>query len=94
MRRRARGLPRRRPAGIPATHRLRPVRRSFQSTDALAAWERQFLIDALAACDGKVVEAAARIGIGRATLYKKLAALGIDRWHAAADARGHDERHR
>ena len=27
----------------------------------------------------KVVEAAARIGIGRATLYKKLAALGIDR---------------
>jgi DNA-binding NtrC family response regulator len=48
-------------------------------TDALAAWERQFLIDALAACDGKVVEAAARIGIGRATLYKKLAALGIDR---------------
>lgn len=47
--------------------------------DALAAWERQFLTDALAACDGKVVEAAARIGIGRATLYKKLAALGIDR---------------
>ncbi|WP_275891218.1 helix-turn-helix domain-containing protein, partial [Burkholderia sp. LMG 13014] len=39
----------------------------------------QFLTDALAACDGKVVEAAARIGIGRATLYKKLAALGIDR---------------
>ena len=37
--------------------------------DALA-WERQFLTDALAACDGKVVEAAARIGIGRATLYK------------------------
>jgi DNA-binding NtrC family response regulator len=63
-------------------------------TDALAAWERQFLIDALVACDGKVVEAAARIGIGRATLYKKLAALGIDRWQAAADARGHDERHR
>ena len=47
--------------------------------DALAAWERQFLTDALAACDGKVVDAAARIGIGRATLYKKLAALGIDR---------------
>jgi DNA-binding NtrC family response regulator len=63
-------------------------------TDALAAWERQFLIDALDACDGKVVEAAARIGIGRATLYKKLAALGIDRWQAAADARGHEERHR
>ncbi|HEF4728968.1 sigma-54-dependent Fis family transcriptional regulator [Burkholderia multivorans] len=47
--------------------------------DALAAWERQFFTDALAACDGKVVEAAARIGIGRATLYKKLAALGIGR---------------
>ncbi|MDR8917109.1 Limonene hydroxylase [Burkholderia multivorans] len=47
--------------------------------DALAAWERQFFVDALAACDGKVAEAAARIGIGRATLYKKLAALGIGR---------------
>jgi DNA-binding NtrC family response regulator len=47
--------------------------------DALAAWERRFLTDALAACGGKVVEAAARLGIGRATLYKKLAALGIDR---------------
>jgi DNA-binding NtrC family response regulator len=47
--------------------------------DALAAWERQFLTDALAACDGKVTEAAARIGIGRATLYKKMTALGIDR---------------
>lgn len=46
--------------------------------DSFAAWERQFLADALAACDGKVTDAAARIGIGRATLYKKLAALGID----------------
>ncbi|WP_285829201.1 sigma-54 interaction domain-containing protein [Burkholderia mallei] len=46
--------------------------------DAFAAWERQFLIDALAASNGKVTEAAARIGIGRATFYKKLATLGID----------------
>lgn len=57
----------------------RPAAPAASYADALAAWERQFLTDALAACDGKVVEAAARIGIGRATLYKKLAALGIDR---------------
>ena len=51
---------------------------SVSYADALAAWERQFLTDALAACNGKVVDAAARVGIGRATFYKKLAALGID----------------
>ncbi|WP_076880810.1 helix-turn-helix domain-containing protein, partial [Burkholderia pseudomallei] len=46
--------------------------------DAFAAWEREFLLDALAAANGNVTEAAARLGIGRATFYKKLATLGID----------------
>uniref|UniRef100_UPI003709B144 helix-turn-helix domain-containing protein n=1 Tax=Burkholderia gladioli TaxID=28095 RepID=UPI003709B144 len=36
------------------------------------------LSEALAASGGRVAEAAARIGIGRATLYKKIAALGLD----------------
>ncbi|AJK50923.1 sigma-54 interaction domain-containing protein [Burkholderia plantarii] len=45
--------------------------------DAFAEWERGFLRDALVACNGRVTEAAARIGIGRATFYKKIAALGL-----------------
>ena len=31
----------------------------------------------LAACGGKVDEAARRLGLGRSTLYKKLMALGL-----------------
>lgn len=40
--------------------------------------KRRILRDALRATGGRVAEAAARIGMGRATLYKKIAALGID----------------
>ncbi|MGN6318648.1 sigma-54 interaction domain-containing protein [Trinickia sp.] len=46
-------------------------------TQAMADFERRFLSDALRATGGRVADAAARIGIGRATLYKKIAALGI-----------------
>jgi transcriptional regulator with PAS, ATPase and Fis domain len=49
-----------------------------QWADAMAAFERRFLDEALRACNGRVTEAAARIGMGRATLYKKIAAYGID----------------
>ncbi|WP_116141675.1 sigma-54 interaction domain-containing protein [Trinickia diaoshuihuensis] len=45
---------------------------------AMAEFERRFLADALRETGGRVAEAAARIGMGRATLYKKIAALGID----------------
>ncbi|WP_250535637.1 sigma 54-interacting transcriptional regulator [Caballeronia sp. AZ10_KS36] len=45
---------------------------------AMNDFERRFLADALRASGGRVVEAAQRIGIGRATMYKKIAALGID----------------
>ncbi len=45
--------------------------------EAMADFERQLLQQALDACLGKVGEAARRLGIGRATLYKKLAALGM-----------------
>ena len=40
--------------------------------------ERQAIADALAQCLGNKVQAARRLGISRACLYEKLAALGID----------------
>ena len=43
----------------------------------MADFERRFLIDGWRATGGRVAEAAARIGMGRATLYKKIAALDI-----------------
>lgn len=70
------------PDGTPAVSRapapVEPDVPAVPYADAFAAWERRFLTDALAACNGKVTAAAARVGIGRATFYKKLAALGID----------------
>ncbi|MEM5434148.1 sigma-54 interaction domain-containing protein [Paraburkholderia diazotrophica] len=49
-----------------------------QWADAMAAFEKRFIADAVRACNGRVTEAATRIGMGRATLYKKIAAYGID----------------
>jgi DNA-binding NtrC family response regulator len=49
-----------------------------QWADAMAAFEKRFICDAVRACNGRVTEAATRIGMGRATLYKKIAAYGID----------------
>jgi DNA-binding NtrC family response regulator len=49
-----------------------------QWADAMAAFERRFIDEALRACQGRVTEAAARIGMGRATLYKKIAVYGIE----------------
>jgi transcriptional regulator with PAS, ATPase and Fis domain len=46
-------------------------------SDAMAAFEKRFLIDALRANGGRVIETANQIGMGRATLYKKIAAYGI-----------------
>ena len=40
-------------------------------------FDRQLIESALAQCGGKVIEAAARLGLGRSTLYKKMVALGI-----------------
>ncbi|MDE2584010.1 MAG: sigma 54-interacting transcriptional regulator [Betaproteobacteria bacterium] len=45
--------------------------------EALAVAERQIIRDALAAEGGHVPSAARRLGLGRATLYKKLVALGL-----------------
>jgi transcriptional regulator with PAS, ATPase and Fis domain len=45
--------------------------------DAMADAERKLLEAALATCQGRVVEAARRVGIGRATFYKRMRALGV-----------------
>ncbi|RQR24083.1 MULTISPECIES: sigma-54-dependent Fis family transcriptional regulator [unclassified Burkholderia] len=45
--------------------------------DAMRRFEKRFLGAALRSEDGCVSKAAARIGIGRATLYKKMAVLGL-----------------
>ncbi|HEX3635071.1 MAG TPA: sigma 54-interacting transcriptional regulator, partial [Paraburkholderia sp.] len=47
-------------------------------SDAMAAFEKRFLSDALHANGGRVIETATQIGMGRATLYKKIAAYGIE----------------
>ena len=46
--------------------------------DAMAAFEKRFLCDALRANGGRVIDTAKQIGMGRATLYKKIAAHGIN----------------
>jgi DNA-binding NtrC family response regulator len=45
--------------------------------EARERFDRQLIATALKACDGNVVEAATRLGLGRSTLYKKMVALGI-----------------
>ena len=52
-----------------------PVRQSYR--DACEAFERGLIAGALAEQGGKVPEAAAALGLGRSTLYKKMAALGL-----------------
>jgi len=47
-------------------------------SDAMATFEKRFLGDALRANGGRVIETAMQIGMGRATLYKKIAAYGIE----------------
>jgi transcriptional regulator with PAS, ATPase and Fis domain len=56
------------PAGVPGLQRY---------DDAIAAFERNTLRSALDACGGRVSLAAERLGISRATLYKKLATLNL-----------------
>jgi DNA-binding NtrC family response regulator len=46
-------------------------------SQARERFDRQLIESALAQCEGKVIEAAARLGLGRSTLYKKMVALGI-----------------
>jgi transcriptional regulator with PAS, ATPase and Fis domain len=58
------------------TLNLEPTPRETFS-EARERSDRQVIEAALAQCGGKVVEAAAQLGLGRSTLYKKMVALGI-----------------
>jgi len=42
-------------------------------------WERKLIVEALQRTGGKVPEAANLLGLGRATLYRKIEEYGIDR---------------
>lgn len=46
-----------------------------QYNEAMAAFERRLLRKTLDACGGSVPRAATRLGLGRSTLYKKMARL-------------------
>jgi transcriptional regulator with PAS, ATPase and Fis domain len=46
-------------------------------SEARERFDRQLIRSALAQCKGNVIEAAAQLGLGRSTLYKKMVALGI-----------------
>jgi transcriptional regulator with PAS, ATPase and Fis domain len=61
-----------------------PMRQAH--AQAMGQFERQLIEHALAASP-TVSAAAKRLGIGRATLYRKMAALRINRWDAAAPTR-------
>jgi transcriptional regulator with PAS, ATPase and Fis domain len=70
--------------GIVPADSLRADSRGAESTgngasyaDALADFERRLLDEALSKTQGRVEEAARNLGLGRATLYRKLRALGI-----------------
>jgi DNA-binding NtrC family response regulator len=51
-------------------------RRGYDET--MRDFERSYLIDALRDNGGRVTETAAQIGLSRATLYRRIAALGIE----------------
>jgi transcriptional regulator with PAS, ATPase and Fis domain len=52
-----------------------PVFETF--SQARRRFDRQLIEQALVQCSGNVVEAASQLGLGRSTLYKKMAALGM-----------------
>jgi two-component system nitrogen regulation response regulator NtrX len=64
-------------SGVPG--RLQPL------FDARDAWERSYITDALAACDGNISKTADALGLERSNLYKKMRTLGL------APARERDE---
>jgi len=66
----------------PVPRATSPQAAEVQANETFAAarerFDRQVIESALAHCGGKVGQAAARLGLGRSTLYKKMAALGIE----------------
>jgi two-component system, NtrC family, response regulator HydG len=58
---------------------LHDVRADELDTLEIEAWERKLIQEALDRTSGNVPEAAKLLGIGRATLYRKLEQYGIQR---------------
>ena len=54
-----------------------PAETPSSYAEALAAFERQLLSDALAACRGNAEQAARRLGLARATFYRRLQVCGV-----------------
>jgi two-component system nitrogen regulation response regulator NtrX len=75
------------PAGVIGAEQVRavlparggPPPEAARLADAVRAFERQRIEEALAACAGNVTQAAARLGLERSHLYKKMRKLG---WRA------------
>ena len=62
-------------AHLPPEYRSSPTRHRLASLERA---ERDTILQALADADGNKLAAAARLGIARSTLYRKMRALGID----------------
>jgi DNA-binding NtrC family response regulator len=58
-------------------HSVSPVGTTRPYAEAIEEFERQLLTDALAAAHGRVQDAARSLGLARATLYRKMHALGV-----------------
>jgi len=67
------------PAGAQPGGGATPTIRPY--ADALAEFERQLIIDALAAAHGRIEDAAKMLGLARATLYRKVRMLGLSSQH-------------
>jgi transcriptional regulator with PAS, ATPase and Fis domain len=61
-----------RPASPPASPADAPADAPAASARSLRDIERQAIVDALSSCEGNVLKAAAQLGIGRNTLYRKM----------------------
>ncbi len=62
---------------------LRDVGQSHGGMETLRLdfWERKLIVEALSRTGGKVPDAATLLGLGRATLYRKIEEYGIERKH-------------
>ena len=56
---------------------MAPRARSSRLFDARDAWEREYILSALAAFEGNISRTADALGLERSNLYKKMRALGI-----------------
>ncbi len=64
--------------GIEPRSPAQPVAPLFEARDA---WERAYILTALAACDGNISRTADALGLERSNLYKKMRGLGIAPGH-------------